>query len=66
MIRINIKHLAIVAAFFLGGNATLYAQTDDEKEIKVTDKDGHEEVIDVPESMDTEFDNLLQDRKSVV
>lgn len=61
MIRINIKHLAIVAAFFLGGNATLYAQTDDEKEIKVTDKDGHEEVIDVPESMDTEFDNLLQE-----
>ncbi len=61
MIRLNIKHLAIVAAFFFEGNATLYAQTDDEKEIKVTDKDGHEEVIDVPESMDTEFDNLLQE-----
>lgn len=50
-----------MAALFIGGSATLYAQTDDEKEIKVTDKDGHEEVIDVPESMDTEFDNLLQE-----
>lgn len=61
MISLNIRHLAVAAALLLGGNATLYAQTDDEKEIKVKDKDGHEEVIDVPESMDTEFDNLLQD-----
>lgn len=43
------------------GGATLYAQTDDEKEIKVTDKNGNEEIIDVPESMDTEFDDLLQE-----
>ena len=61
MISLNIRHLAVAAALLLGGNATLYAQTDDEKEIKVKDKDGHEEVIDVPESMDTEFDNLLQE-----
>ncbi len=39
----------------------LYAQNNDDKEIKVTDKDGNEEVIDVPESMDAEFDNLLDE-----
>lgn len=61
MIKINIKSLALAAAFLLGGSTMLYAQTDDEKEIKVKDKDGNEEIIDVPESMDTEFDNLLQE-----
>ena len=61
MIKINIKSLALAAALLLGGNSVLYAQTDDEKEIKVKDKDGNEEIIDVPESMDTEFDNLLQE-----
>lgn len=61
MIKINIKSLALAAALLLGGSNMLYAQTDDEKEIKVKDKDGNEEIIDVPESMDTEFDNLLQE-----
>ena len=61
MINLNIKHLAIAAIFLFGGTSTLFAQTDDEKEIKVKDKNGNEEVIDVPESMDTEFDNLLQE-----
>lgn len=61
MIKINIKSLALAAALLLGGSSVLYAQTDDEKEIKVKDKDGNEEIIDVPESMDTEFDNLLQE-----
>ncbi len=53
--------MAIAAAFLLAGSAAVHAQTDDEKEIKVTDKNGNEEIIDVPESMDTEFDNLLQE-----
>lgn len=54
--------MAAIAAFFLmGGNCIAVAQTDDDKEIKVKDKDGNEEVIDVPESMDTEFDDLLQE-----
>lgn len=61
MIKINIKSLALAAALLLGGSNMMYAQTDDEKEIKVKDKDGNEEIIDVPESMDTEFDNLLQE-----
>lgn len=52
---------AIAAFFFIGGNCTALAQTDDDKEIKVKDKNGNEEVIDVPESMDTEFDDLLQE-----
>ncbi len=53
--------MAIAAAILLTGSAAVHAQTDDEKEIKVTDKNGNEEIIDVPESMDTEFDNLLQE-----
>lgn len=61
MINLNIKHLAFAALLLFSGSTALYAQTDDEKEIKVKDKDGNEEVIDVPESMDTEFDNLLQE-----
>ena len=61
MIYNNIKRIAIAAAILLTGSAAVHAQTDDEKEIKVTDKNGNEEIIDVPESMDTEFDNLLQE-----
>ena len=61
MIYNNIKRMAIAAAILLTGSAAVHAQTDDEKEIKVTDKNGNEEIIDVPESMDTEFDNLLQE-----
>lgn len=59
--KLNIKMAAIAAFFLMGGNCIAVAQTDDDKEIKVKDKDGNEEVIDVPESMDTEFDDLLQE-----
>ena len=61
MMKLNIKMAAIAAFFLMGGNCIAVAQTDDDKEIKVKDKDGNEEVIDVPESMDTEFDDLLQE-----
>ena len=59
--KLNIKSAAIAALLLIGGNSGLLAQTNDDNEITVKDKDGNEEVIDVPESMDTEFDDLLQE-----
>ncbi len=53
--------MAIAAVLLFGGSTMLCAQTDDEREIKVTDKNGNEEIIDVPAAMDTEFDSLLQE-----
>ena len=61
MKKLNRKLITLALATLLCGTSSLYAQTDDDKEIKVKDKDGNEEVIDVPESMDTEFDDLLEE-----
>ncbi|WP_337950160.1 lytic transglycosylase domain-containing protein [Prevotella sp.] len=61
MKKLNRKLITLALAILLCGTSSLYAQTDDDKEIKVKDKDGNEEVIDVPESMDTEFDDLLEE-----
>jgi membrane-bound lytic murein transglycosylase D len=52
------KTLAIIAAMFFGCNCVMQAQTGNE-EITVTDDDGKEEVIDVPEAMNYEVDSLL-------
>lgn len=48
--------IAVVAAL-LGGNCVMQAQN--EEEIIVTDNDGKEEAIDVPEAMNFEVDSLL-------
>ena len=61
MKKLNRKLITLALATLLCGTSSLYAQTNDDKEIKVKDKDGNEEVIDVPESMDTEFDDLLEE-----
>lgn len=61
MKKLNRKLITLALATLLCGTSSLYAQTDDDKEIKVKDKAGNEEVIDVPESMDTEFDDLLEE-----
>lgn len=61
MKKLNRKLITLALATLLCGTSSPYAQTDDDKEIKVKDKDGNEEVIDVPESMDTEFDDLLEE-----
>lgn len=61
MKKLNRKLITLALATLLCGTSSFYAQTDDDKEIKVKDKDGNEEVIDVPESMDTEFDDLLEE-----
>ena len=60
-LNLNIKITALAALFLIGGIPYTFAQTDDDREITVKDKDGREEIIDVPESMDAEFDNLLEE-----
>lgn len=52
------KTLIVIAAMILGGNCVMQAQSEKE-EITVTDNDGKEEVIDVPEAMNYEVDSLL-------
>lgn len=52
------KTLAVIAAMFVGCNCVMQAQTVNE-EITVTDDDGKEEIIDVPEAMNYEVDSLL-------
>jgi len=52
------KTSAIIAVMFLGCNCVMQAQNVNE-EITVTDDDGKEEVIDVPEAMNYEVDSLL-------
>lgn len=47
-----------IAAMILGGNCVMQAQNEKE-EIIVTDNDGKEEAIDVPEAMNFEVDSLL-------
>ena len=45
---------------FVGINSTAIAQTDDDDtEITVTDSNGKEEVIDLPEALTSEYDSLL-------
>lgn len=48
----------VIAAMILGGNCVMQAQNEKE-EIIVTDNDGKEEAIDVPEAMNFEVDSLL-------
>lgn len=52
------KTFIIIAAMILGGNCVMQAQNEKE-EIIVTDNDGKEEAIDVPEAMNFEVDSLL-------
>lgn len=52
------KTFIIIAAMVLGGNCVTQAQNEEE-EITVTDDDGKEEIIDVPEAMNYEVDSLL-------
>ena len=47
-----------IAAMILGGNCVMQAQNEKE-EIIVTDNEGKEEAIDVPEAMNFEVDSLL-------
>ena len=54
----NKKLFIVIAAFLLGGNCVMQAQ-EEKEEITVTDNDGKEEVIDVPEAMNYEVDSLL-------
>ena len=54
------KTLFFIAAMFVGINSTAIAQTDDDDtEITVTDSNGKEEVIDLPEALTSEYDSLL-------
>ena len=57
-IRMRKKTFIIIAAMILGGNCVTQAQNEKE-EITVTDDDGKEEIIDVPEAMNYEVDSLL-------
>ena len=52
------KTLIVIATMILGGNCVMQAQSEKE-EITVTDNDGKEEVIDVPDAMNYEVDSLL-------
>ena len=52
------KTFIIIAAMILGGSCVTQAQSEKE-EITVTDDDGQEEIIDVPEAMNYEVDSLL-------
>lgn len=52
------KALLVIAAMILGGSCAMQAQNEKE-EITVTDNDGREEIIDVPEAMNYEVDSLL-------
>lgn len=57
-IRMRKKTFIIIAAMILGGNCVTQAQNEKE-EITVTDDNGKEEIIDVPEAMNYEVDSLL-------
>ena len=52
------KFFIVIATFAFGCNCVTQAQTVEE-EITVTDNNGKEEVIDVPEAMNYEVDSLL-------
>lgn len=61
MTRLRNRLFIIAASLLFGGSMQLCAQNADDNEITVTDKDGRQEIIDVPEALDTEFDDLLQE-----
>lgn len=52
------KLFIVMALTILGGNCVTQAQNE-KKEITVTDNEGKEEIIDVPEAMGYEVDSLL-------
>lgn len=54
----NKKLLLVITAMTLGGNCVAQVQ-DDKNEITVTDNDGKEEIIELPEGMNYELDSLL-------
>lgn len=49
----------LMVAMIFGGACAMQAQTDNDKEITVTDAQGNQEVIDLPEGMSYELDSLL-------
>lgn len=54
----NKKLLIVIAAVMFGGSCLAQVQ-DNKNEITVTDNDGKEEIIDLPEGMNYELDSLL-------
>lgn len=52
------KVFIIIATMLFGGNCVMQAQNEKD-EIIVTDNDGKEETIDLPEAMNYEVDSLL-------
>ena len=54
------KSLLLTATMMLGARIGMGAQSvETEREITVTDSEGKQEVIDVPEGMTTDLDELL-------
>ncbi len=52
------KLFIVISAMIIGGNCVMQAQNE-WNEITVTDDEGKEEIIDVPEALDYEVDSLL-------
>ncbi|MGI6232861.1 MAG: transglycosylase SLT domain-containing protein [Prevotella sp.] len=53
------KILIAIATLMLTGNATMQAQNDNRQTVTVTNAQGKEEEIDLPESMTQEIDSLM-------
>ena len=54
------KSLILIAAAFFGFTSQVLAQSeDDDDEIVVTDAQGKQEVIDLPEALTNDYDSLL-------
>ena len=60
------KTLILIAAAFFGFTSQALAQSenDDEDEIVVTDAQGKQEVIDIPEALTADYDSLLNNYNS--
>ena len=60
------KTLILIAAAFFGFTSQALAQSenDDEDEIVVTDAQGKQEIIDVPEALTADYDSLLNNYNS--
>ena len=54
------KNYLLIAAMIFGATCAVQAQNEDKKEITVTNAEGKEEVIDLPEAMTSELDSLLR------
>ena len=54
------KNYLLIAAMIFGVTCAVQAQNEDKKEITVTNAEGKEEVIDLPEAMTSELDSLLR------